>query len=193
MNDKITYRIHLKIDQLSSCQGNHHLSLVHSTFHNRFLPRGLPLIDSLVCSYMPNAIRIHLQSATRRRKPTLAMWLCTQHDPHPYQMGHSCPKWHHCIEAPIGSMTKRITRPQTGQINLSSCLQCSLQKSSKWGAWVAQSVKPPTSAQVMISRSMSSNPTSGSVLTAQSLEPVSDSVSPSLSDPPPFMLCLSQK
>ena len=48
------------------------------------------------------------------------------------------------------------------------------------GTWVAQSVGHPTSAQVMISRSVSSSPTSGSVLTAQSLEPVSDSVSPSL-------------
>ena len=60
-----------------------------------------------------------------------------------------------------------------------------------WGAWVAQLVKQPTSAQVMISQSVSSSPASGSVLTAQSLEPVSDSVSPSLSAPPPFMLCLS--
>ena len=59
------------------------------------------------------------------------------------------------------------------------------------GAWVAQSVKRPTSAQVMISRSVSLSPASGSVLTAQSLEPVSDSASPSLSAPPPFMLCLS--
>ena len=50
---------------------------------------------------------------------------------------------------------------------------------------MAQSVKRPTSAQVVISRSMSSSPASGSVLTAQSLEPVSDTVSPSLSDPPP--------
>ena len=48
------------------------------------------------------------------------------------------------------------------------------------GAWVAQSVEWPTSAQVMISRSVSSSPVSGSVLTARSLEPVSDSVSPSL-------------
>ena len=32
---------------------------------------------------------------------------------------------------------------------------------------------------------------SGSGLMAQSLEPVSDSVSPSLSDPPLFILCLS--
>ena len=56
---------------------------------------------------------------------------------------------------------------------------------------MAQSVERPTSAQVMISRSMSSSPASGSVLTAQSLEPASGSVSPSLSDPPPFMLCLS--
>ena len=47
----------------------------------------------------------------------------------------------------------------------------------------------------LISWFVSSSPASGSVLTAQSLEPVSDSVSPSLSDPPPFMLCrsLSQK
>ena len=56
---------------------------------------------------------------------------------------------------------------------------------------MAQSVKRPTSAQVMISRFVSLSPASGSVLMAQSLEPVSDSVSPSLSDPPPFMLCLS--
>ena len=34
-------------------------------------------------------------------------------------------------------------------------------------------------------------PASGSGLMAQSLELVSDSVSPSLSAPPPFMLCLS--
>ena len=49
-----------------------------------------------------------------------------------------------------------------------------------WGAWVAQLVKRPTSAQVMMSRSVSLSPASGYVLTAQSLEPVSDSVSPSL-------------
>ena len=59
------------------------------------------------------------------------------------------------------------------------------------GAWVAQSVKRLTLAQVMISWFTSSSPASGSVQTAWSLEPVSDSVSPSLSDPPPFMLCLS--
>ena len=49
------------------------------------------------------------------------------------------------------------------------------------GAWVARLVKRPTSAQVMISRFRSSCPTSGSILTAQSLEPTSDSVSSSLS------------
>ena len=49
------------------------------------------------------------------------------------------------------------------------------------GAWVAQSVEHPTSARVMISRFVGSSPASGSVLTAQSLEPASDSVSPSLS------------
>ena len=59
------------------------------------------------------------------------------------------------------------------------------------GARVAQSVKRPTSAQVTISRSVSSSPASGSVLTARSLEPASDSVSPSLSAPPLLVLCLS--
>ena len=49
------------------------------------------------------------------------------------------------------------------------------------GAWVAQSVKRPTLAQVMSSRFPSSSPASGSVLTAQSLQPASDSLSPSLS------------
>ena len=60
-----------------------------------------------------------------------------------------------------------------------------------WGTWVAQSVERPTSAQVVISRCMRSSPALGSVLTAQSLEPASDSVSPSLSVPPLLMLSLS--
>ena len=46
---------------------------------------------------------------------------------------------------------------------------------------MAQSVKHGTSAQVMISLFMGSSPTLGSVLTAHSLEPASDSVSSSLS------------
>ena len=46
-------------------------------------------------------------------------------------------------------------------------------------------------AQVMISRFVGSGPTSGSVLTAQRLEPVSESVSPPPSAPPMLMLCLS--
>ena len=59
-------------------------------------------------------------------------------------------------------------------------MDCGVRNHKDRGAWMAQSVKPPTSAQVMISRSVSSSPASGSVLTAQSLEPVSDSVFPSL-------------
>ena len=59
-----------------------------------------------------------------------------------------------------------------------------------WGTWVAESLEHLTSAQIM-----GSSPTSCSVLTAQSLEPASDSVPPSLSAPNPlaFCLCLSQK
>ena len=60
------------------------------------------------------------------------------------------------------------------------------------GTWVAQSVRHLTLAHVMISQFMSSNPASGSGLTARSLEPASDSVSPSLSAPPLLALCLSK-
>ena len=49
------------------------------------------------------------------------------------------------------------------------------------GACLAQSVKHLTSAQVLISQFVGSSSTLGSVLTTQSLEPTSDSVSPSLS------------
>ena len=44
---------------------------------------------------------------------------------------------------------------------------------------MAPSVKRPALGQVMISWFVSSSPVLGSVLTAQSLEPASDSVSPS--------------
>ena len=57
---------------------------------------------------------------------------------------------------------------------------------------MAQSVEHPTSAQVMISQLVSLSPVLGSVLTAQSLEPALDSVSPSLSAPPLLVLSLSQ-
>ena len=84
-------------------------------------------------------------------------------------------------------------------VSVSLCLSLSLSKINKstfsknvfLGTWVAQSVKRPTSAQVMISQFVGSSPTSGSVLTTQSLEPASVSVSPSLFAPPPLMLCLS--
>ena len=64
-------------------------------------------------------------------------------------------------------------------------------KEGKWGTWVAQLVKCPTLAQVMISWAVSSSPVSASVLTARSPEPASDSVSPPLSTPPLLALCVS--
>ena len=58
---------------------------------------------------------------------------------------------------------------------------------------MAQSVEPPTLAQVTILLFVGLSPASGSMLTAQSLEPPSDSVSPSLSAPLLLMLFLSLK
>ena len=59
------------------------------------------------------------------------------------------------------------------------------------GAWLAQSVERQTLAQVMILQFVGSSPVSGSVLTAQRLEPASDSVPPFLSAPPLLALSLS--
>ena len=59
------------------------------------------------------------------------------------------------------------------------------------GAWVAQSVERPTSAQVMISQFVGSSLTTGSVLTARRLEPASDCVSLSLCPSPARSLSLS--
>ena len=56
---------------------------------------------------------------------------------------------------------------------------------------MAPSVERLTSAQAMISQLVGSSPRSGSVLTAQSLDPASDSMSPSLSAPPLLVLSLS--
>ena len=58
---------------------------------------------------------------------------------------------------------------------------------------MAQSVKRPTLAQVMVMQSEGSSPALGSVLMARSLEPALDSVSPSLSVPPLLVLSLSLK
>ena len=56
---------------------------------------------------------------------------------------------------------------------------------------MTQSVERPTSAQITISRSVGSSPASGSVPTARSLGPASDSVSPSRSAPPLLAFYLS--
>ena len=64
-----------------------------------------------------------------------------------------------------------------------SCLQ-----GKRWslgGAWMAQSAECLTLAQVMISQFMGLSTASGSVLTAKSLEPASNSASPCLSLPLP--------
>ena len=72
-------------------------------------------------------------------------------------------------------------------------LKLMLTKVSNWCDWLAQSVRRQTLTQVVILQFVGSSPTSGSVLTAQNLEPASHSLSPSLSALPLLLLCLSQK
>ena len=75
-------------------------------------------------------------------------------------------------------------------LSVSEAITPCIKAAYPWGTWVAQSVKHLTLAWVMISQFVGSSPTSGSVLTAQSLEPASDSVSPSLSALPHSCVCV---
>ena len=101
------------------------------------------------------------------------------------------------LRVPVGTAPKDKD-PLVQQVTIAGPMgPAAIRKTRDRGAWVAQSVERPTLAQVMISWSVSSSPVSGSVLTAQSLEPVSDSVSPSLSLTLPrscsVSLCLKNK
>ena len=95
-------------------------------------------------------------------------------------------------EAPTSSYKISMSRDvMCSTVTLVNNLHCNFESCSEEGTWVAQSVKRLTSAQVMISYLVGSSPALGSVLTAQSLEPVSDSVSPLSLLFPPLTLCLS--
>uniref|UniRef100_A0ABI8AHX2 Cilia and flagella associated protein 57 n=1 Tax=Felis catus TaxID=9685 RepID=A0ABI8AHX2_FELCA len=96
------------------------------------------------------------------------------------------PSGNHCVKYNVDQKWQKFI-PEKPRCHDSLCKN----PATVWGAWVAQLVNCPTSAQVMISRFVSSSPASGSVLTAPSLEPASDSVSPSLSAPSLLTLCLS--
>ena len=103
----------------------------------------------------------------------LGLQLSLTHQPHALRgslraghlMGHwTCPgrqHWHWPHEMDQGVMAAGPYSPI-----------CQSQEKHKtpeaWGTWVAQSVECPTSAQVMISQFVSSSPTSGCLLSAQS-------------------------
>ena len=122
----------------------------------------------------------------------LSVWLLIS-----AQVMISLREFKHCIrlctdsrELASDSVSPCLSAPSPLALSV-SLSKINIKEERKRGAWVAQSVKWPTSAQVMISWSVSSSPASGSVLTAQNLEPVSDSVSPSLWPSPIHALSLS--
>ena len=92
---------------------------------------------------------------------------------------------------PFGEKPLYLERERKKQEAFRIKLKNSPKNNEERGTWVAQSVKHPTLAQVMISWFTSLGPVLGSVLTAQSLEPASDSVSPPLYPSPVHALSLS--
>ena len=91
----------------------------------------------------------------------------------------------------LGGLSNSSNDSSSELLEISLCISSDLEIKGLQGTWVFQSVKHPTSTQVMILWFMGSSPALGSVLTAQSLEPVSDSVSPYLSATPLVVLCLA--
>ena len=89
-----------------------------------------------------------------------------------------------------GRLMWKSLKNKYSEWNLRKAMLMSIRIKEVWGTWVAQLVERLTLAQVLISLLTSSSPLLGSVLTAQSLEPAWDSVSPSLC-PFPCSLALS--
>ena len=105
-----------------------------------------------------------------------------------------------CHLSKDGSATDTSLRNKDLKILLTASSQLSLICNTSLRLFISDSsyfsifLKALTLAQVTISRFFSSSPATGPGPTAQSLEPASDAVSPSLSAPPllTFCLCLSR-
>ena len=93
-------------------------------------------------------------------------------------MSQNSPREPAVLQAPLPATS--------GQAYFQPCVASCFKTVEETGAWLAQSVKRPASAQITISRFVGSSPASGSVLTARSLEPASRSASSALSAPPPL-------
>jgi len=66
-NKVLSYRVHLKVDQLPSGEGDDNLSLVHCAADNGFLARSLPLIHTLVRTDVANPVWVHLERESGRK------------------------------------------------------------------------------------------------------------------------------
>jgi hypothetical protein len=56
-----TYRIHLEVDQFSSSEGDHDLTLVDSALHDGLFAWCLPFVDTLIRSNVTYTVRIYLK------------------------------------------------------------------------------------------------------------------------------------
>ena len=93
------------------------------------------------------------------------------------------------VQAPLSGpmLTAQNLDPDSDSVSpslcfspLMFCLSLPIKNKHFRGTWVAQSVKQPTSAQVIIPWFVTLSPSPDSVLTARSLESASDSVPSSL-------------
>ena len=123
--------------------------------------------------------------------------------PHPQQtlQNHLALSWfvlwasplHMTLARQLGSSRRQASKGSSFLLPQESFCSVTKESMALWGTWVAQSAERLASAQVMISRFVSSSPALGSGLTARSLESASYSVSPFFSAPPLLTCYLSLK
>ena len=63
--ERCSHQVHLEVDQLPSSEGDDHLMVVEGTLRYGSLARGLPLVDSLVCTDVSDSLRVHLTGTDR--------------------------------------------------------------------------------------------------------------------------------
>ena len=55
-----THRVHFKVDKFATSEGYHNLTLIDGTLDDVTFARSLPLVDTLICTYMTNTVGVDL-------------------------------------------------------------------------------------------------------------------------------------
>lgn len=70
----LSYRVHFKVDQLSSSEGDDHLPLVHGAADDCLFAGSLPLVHTLVGSDVADTVWVYLRGEAEGRGKAAGRW-----------------------------------------------------------------------------------------------------------------------